>query len=706
MGALADIESVYLSATNQGQLLGEDAGGTVWDFESYYQNMVDYIAEISPNVDDSAYLSQVQSAVSLSLAQAKGDASLSEFQGDEYLVSLADKIAGAKKMVADVQGWAFDLSQTGTGASQYESFFDAGFADDLIRMEEKLEVLKKTLSPNLQSFFVPMVEFSEYALLCVRSTTGACSSSSLDSGPWQSFSAGSPSYTSSSQSLYLNKQAAYPKYFMSGRFDEADSNSLKRRFYFDKDIVVETDKGRVEIKADDGVAPSLTLSYTVALDGSALPDISRIELNIPSMIIKSKDESGALQTLRFTAKDVLVDLLGVKDATKPDMPRHFNIAVLDFPGQLQDGTSDNAEKFDVGLNLIANRPGQYYSPNMFPDLDVAIDMDEFKNYAQFSELDPTKTQLAGFLTMPSDVSLNEPLVDGVTYSEKPYSALDAALKELLLLEDVSGFEFASLEYAGGEDAFMLWPDPDNKAVFKARQCTRVDNAWGCFEEQPLSELGCDESFAQDTATISQVFSFLQNENCISAVRINGRGSYDIDYGGANFIDGSNFSASLNAPYYLGLKSFSLRLVSRFVDDATGEQQPTALLNVLGGIYDTIGIQGAERKVDASVAVSLTHNYIGFSNSESAGLYEIVPYGDRTLWFAMGQDSTVDNSALIYYIQDGSYEMVMSGFDETLNHDESLGAIGYIRFEASLLGTLRKEGDLYVIRYADGTWQLL
>ena len=697
---LLRFENVYLSGDHQGQLFGENA--SEWDFKTYYQSMVDYVGSIESKADDASLLLQVKTAAQAALDASVGQG-LSAITGDEYAASLDDKITAAKTVVADVQGWVLDLSKTGTGVDQYDLFFDADFAQDLVDMEAKLEVFKKTLSPNLQSFFVPMVEFAEYALLCSRTAAGSCSATSMLNNPSQSFDTDLLQYTASSQSLLLNKQDAFPKYLMQGRFDESDANALVRRFYFDRDIVVETDQGRVEVKSVDGVYPSLTLSYTASLNGSTIPDISRIQLNIPKLQIKSKSVAGVYDSLNFTADNVALDMYGVKDATRSSEARHFNIQSLDFPGQLQDGD----EKFDIGINLISQRATEYYSPNLFPDLDVVIDAEAFKRYAQFETAGIDNAELAGFLALPSNVVLDEVLIDEVTYTQETvYSNLDTSLRELLLLDGVANFQYGSLEYSGGEDAFIIWRNTSTSATYNARQCTRVDDTWGCFTAQPLSELGCEDAFSQETATISEVFTFLHDQSCIANARINGRGSYIISYDNNQFVDGESFNITLHTPYRLGLESFSVRLLSRFIDESTGEQRPSALLNILGGATDTIGIKDAESKLDLSVAVSLTHNYIGFSNSTSAGLYEIFPYGDHTLWFAMGQDSAADNNALVYYIQDGNVTLTMTGFDETLNHAKADGPIGYLRFAGSIVGTLRKEGDLYVVRYADGSWQLL
>ena len=62
-------------------------------------------------------------------------------------------------------------------------------------------------------------------------------------------------------------------------------------------------------------------------------------------------------------------------------------------------------------------------------------------------------------------------------------------------------------------------------------------------------------------------------------------------------------------------------------------------------------------------------------------------------------------------------MTVFGFDYADVDADSSGNISYansshdqplavIRYDGQLLGTLRREGDLYVIRYINGNWQIL
>lgn len=710
MATMAEFEAAYLNAANQGQLLGTDPAGTPqWDYEDYFAGGLAYITEIENDFaagsTEQTLITQAKSFLTTqSTAPFVTSNSASSIFGDPYAELLTDKIEAARTMVAEVQSWVLDLEQTGTGADQYDLFFDAEFGNDFIALENKWETYKAIVGPQMQSFFVPMIEFVEYGLLCARTASGSCDAALMMNNPNQLIAGNLPGYTASSQSLLLNKQAAFPKYFMEGQFDESESSSLERRFSFTKDVIVETIVGRAELKANNGVAPSITFSFTSALNGSDVPDITRIQLNIPKLVLRAKDSPDNFITTVFNGEEILVDMYGVKDATLPNDPRHYNIAALDFAGELKEGSGDTSDQLDLGINLISANPDKFYGPNVFPDLDVVIDAAAFKQYAQFGGVDLTNTKAAGFLTGPANVVDNEVLNGEVSYvQETDYSNLDSSLRELLQLTGVADFQMGSLQYSGGETAVVIWKVASSDTSYQARQCIRVDNLWACLPELPMSNLQCESSFGNDDATIAEVYAFLKDEGCIEQVQINGRGIYSVEYVDSNFVDGESYDVTLVKPYYLGLSSFSIRALTRFYEGDT--PQPAALLNILGAAVDEDNI---------SVAISLTHNYIGFSNSTSAGLYEIVPYGDRSIWFAMGRESNLDTeddpddtlSALVYYIQQGTVTLVMSGFDKTLNFSEADGPVGYLRYAGSTIGTLRKEGNVYVIRYADGSWQLL
>jgi len=62
--------------------------------------------------------------------------------------------------------------------------------------------------------------------------------------------------------------------------------------------------------------------------------------------------------------------------------------------------------------------------------------------------------------------------------------------------------------------------------------------------------------------------------------------------------------------------------------------------------------------------------------------------------------TLTVSAFDYTNEDPTDE---NSIDRNPDHDEPLG---YLRYDGKLLGTLRQEGDLYVVRYIDGSWQVL
>jgi hypothetical protein len=84
----------------------------------------------------------------------------------------------------------------------------------------------------------------------------------------------------------------------------------------------------------------------------------------------------------------------------------------------------------------------------------------------------------------------------------------------------------------------------------------------------------------------------------------------------------------------------------------------------------------------------------------------LPYGERTLWFSIGNSAEAEQDSVVYYILDNTVSLVMTAFDYTSGDDYHDAPLGYIRYANQLIGTLRKESGLYVVRYIDGSWQLL
>jgi hypothetical protein len=351
----------------------------------------------------------------------------------------------------------------------------------------------------------------------------------------------------------------------------------------------------------------------------------------------------------------------------------------------------------------------HYPNTRFPDLDFVWRASDIKKYAQFDSSGLDDAQLAGWLTLPSNVAMGETLTSTVTYNEvSQFSSLDTALKTELGSSSYNQFEFGELAYPGGATGLAIYKKNASDAQM-VKQCNESNGAWLCSSEVALAELGCESPFSQNSkfktnATVADAFLFLKNNvdangvGCIPQVKIVGRGVYTINYGNITaFTAGSDFDVTLDEPHYLGLSSFNIRLLSRFKDAQNNLDETPVLLNILGAFTDLDNV---------SIAFSVTHDFLGYGNTSSLGLLEVIPYGERTLWFAIGNSSQADQNSVIYYILDDAVSLVMSGFDYRTGDSYHDAPLGYIRYAGSLMGTLRKEGGLYVVRYIDGSWQLL
>lgn len=619
------------------------------------------------------------------------DNALTNFIGDDYAEGLDAKITEIQSLVTEVQGWLDDLS-----FQQYESFFDADVADHIVLMDAKIEQFKKTLAPQMQSLFLPLVGFVQHNLSCVRTPNLNEVVNTCADGPLKSVV-----NFDSQTSEFSYVQTGVPIVSMRGKFAQVPGSSeLIWNFSLLGEVAVETSDGRVTVNSKTGVLPNFTITLNTPLAIGSEPDIKNIAMQIPSLVINAKDlaGSGFLSTY-FHADDIQLNMLGVKDVLNPTQPTHYNIKSVSIPGQIVDGPSEFANKLDLGITINSSQADRYYAPAVFPDLNFVLDVAAFKTYAKFGGVDYSSSQLAGWLTLPNEVVLGETQVDVIEYEEKSFSQLSTDLQVLI---DISATEQASaqygaLNYPGGTAAIVIWK-PALSSDLSAKSCDFISDQWSCGAVAPLENLGCGVAYGQTSGSVGEAFTFLKNSGCIPQVTIIGRGIYDVDYPVDYEFDVNDpiadvFSMTLNQPYYLGLETFNLRLLTRFYD-GQGEALPVGFLNILGSATD---------EENATIGISLTHDYVGYGSFESLGLLDLVPYGERTLWFTMGKQSSSESDALVYYLQKGSANFVLSAFDDLTDSNEP---VGYFRYSGELIGSLHKEGNLYVIRYIDGSWQLL
>ena len=672
---------------NSGQLYGDDQTNTPaqWDLKTAFDNASAIQTEMA--LPDNAALTSAASSfntISATLTNV-----ITSEKGADYLDNLAEQVTAAREFVENAQGWI-----NGYNNGNLVPFLDNDTAAEVSAMEAQWEAMQAILGPELQSVFLPVVETVHYALVC--SANASCGTEPYvfsDPGASISYDATTKRFS------YTN---TFSQTLVRGELLSVGDNGLIKSFSFTQDVKVESDAGLSILQSRTNNKASIGVYLDSVLVSGSEPAIKRIEFSLPQITIKAKESLGNsdYQDLVYTADNASLVMQGVKDPTRPDMPIHFNLESLLLLGQVSNGS----DVLDVDVTLNGSNAAIHYPAQRFPDLNFVWRGSDIKRYGQFDDTGLDAAQLAGWLALPSDVTLNEVLAGEVIYqTQAQFSNLDTALKSELNVSNYHQFEFGELQYPGGSTGLAIYKRNASDSQF-VRQCNAADGAWLCSDEVALADLGCDGSFKNDSAftsnaSASDAFVFLQKSDCIPQVKIVGRGVYDIQYpiNLDAFTSGDSFDVKLIKPHYLGLSSFNIRLLSRFKDGQNNLDETPVLLNILGAFTDTENV---------SIAFSVTHDFIGYGNTSSLGLVEVIPYGERTLWFAVGNSDQTDEDSVVYYILDNNVSLVMSGFDFRSSdgyHDQPLG---YIRYAGALMGTLRQEGDLYVVRYIDGSWQLL
>ncbi|MGB3665642.1 MAG: hypothetical protein WA963_01655, partial [Bermanella sp.] len=672
---------------NAGQLYGDDQtnASAQWDLKTAFDNASAIQTEMA--LPDNAALTSAASSfntISATLTNV-----ITSEKGADYLDNLAEQVTAAREFVENAQGWI-----NGYNNGNLVPFLDNDTAAEVSAMEAQWEAMQAILGPELQSVFLPVVETVHYALVC--SASASCGTEPYvfsDPGASISYDATTKRFS------YTN---TFSQTLVRGELLSVGDNGLIKSFSFTQDVKVESDAGLSILQSRTNNKASIGVYLDSVLVSGSEPAIKRIEFSLPQITIKAKESLGNsdYQDLVYTADNASLVMQGVKDPTRPDMPIHFNLESLLLLGQVSNGS----DVLDVDVTLNGSNAAIHYPAQRFPDLNFVWRGSDIKRYGQFDDTGLDAAQLAGWLALPSDVTLNEVLAGEVIYqTQAQFSNLDTALKSELSVSNYHQFEFGELQYPGGSTGLAIYKRNASDSQF-VRQCNAADGAWLCSDEVVLADLGCDGSFKNDSAftsnaSASDAFVFLQKSDCIPQVKIVGRGVYDIQYpiNLDAFTSGDSFDVKLIKPHYLGLSSFNIRLLSRFKDGQNNLDETPVLLNILGAFTDTENV---------SIAFSVTHDFIGYGNTSSLGLVEVIPYGERTLWFAVGNSDQTDEDSVVYYILDNNVSLVMSGFDFRSSdgyHDQPLG---YIRYAGALMGTLRQEGDLYVVRYIDGSWQLL
>jgi hypothetical protein len=432
------------------------------------------------------------------------------------------------------------------------------------------------------------------------------------------------------------------------------------------------------------------------------PIISAIDLSLPELKVQAKnaDVAGDYQDLFYLGENIKLTMVGVNDALFPNKPTHFNIHEMDIPGKIQYGSGESEESMEFAVTLISKNAFSFYTgadAEIFPNLDFSLDVAALKQFSQFGDVDYSTSALAGFLQPSSDIEAKKVTSETVEYIEEfTYGNLDPDLQNIVALNqaqfDFGGF--GALKYPGGMTAWVVWKESDSGTIETARQCVKASDKWACFDSQVVSSLGCGDTFGETQSSVRAIFEYLQTQECIQNVNIDGAGTYKIDYGVAPITLNTHYNLTFVEPITLGLDSLNVRVFSRF-KDADKNDRPVAFLNILGKVLDQENI---------SLSVSLTHNYKGNANLSGLSFTDLAPLGDHTLWFAMGQQGGTSSDELTYYVQDDDIILTMKAFDKTLDNGDK--PVGFIRYAGSLVGTISREGSLYVVRYVNDTWQLL
>lgn len=656
------VENSFLE--NLGQLIERDTSNQVWDLDTYYQDAIDFDGQGNGSIESAqANIATQQSSLS--------DDQLTTVEGVNYTSDLAEKVSGAKTLMANTQSWIENMEYT--AVDRYSQFFGATFAQEIIDAENKWDEVKYLLGPNLKAIFLPFIEVMHYGLSCEM---GACDASRLTLLSEGSLVADEDDHTYSYNQGGINIQ---------GVFSQPADGARQKQFTFSATSVVETSTAIVSFEEIEGAKPTIGLILNDAGEAES------IALTIPKMIVDAK----TVAPRKVVAEEVAIGLAGVKDVTLTDPEMRYNLSNISLPIDFVFGEGSGAEKLEARINIESSNATAHYPVQQWPDLDVVIDKTAFKNYAVFesesSGLAQSNTELAGFLNLPSDMtSLSEVLSGGISYAE--YDSLAAVPSDIVSIFSINSSEFsgyAELEYFGDKTAVIVLNDTSESV---AARCVKSSGEWACTDLISVSSLGCGSEFGKDSAIVNEAMNFLRSQGCLDQVTIQGRGVYDIQYTG-ELNDGDSFDLNLNQPYYLGMQTLNATLTTRFKDGS--EDRPIGLVTLRGAILSPD---------EVSIGMSVTDQYLPTANP-----LQLFPVGERTLWIAVGgTPSDTQRDAVIFYVQNDTITIAINIFNYTNtdvdpNQDKPLG---FIRYAGELLGSISKEGDLYVIRYVDGSWQVI
>lgn len=717
MAAFKRLETEFLS--HRGQLYQDRAGDSSISLKSLLTDALNEATALQTAGLSNSGLDQTVGQLQTLLAGTFTMDALTTANGADYIADLADQIADAKSFIQNSQTWINDI-----GDKQYASYFGDEVAADLSRFDGLWQTFEPVLTDNLEALYWLQMDFVEYAMTCVRTglTANACDTAHV-------MHANSSFDAPNSRLTYIDGETE-----LVAKIETiSESADFFYRVSFTKDLVLETTNGRVfsGLDADENLRAYAQIGLNKTLAANEDPYIVAVGVFYPELSVRQKNGDGTCcdAAMRFNGENLVYEATGTKDVTDQNSPVHYNLLSVNMPGTLKDAGNESIDIAFV-VNSDASSATLYYAENKYPELDIDIDMDSFKAFARleaFDEddegipgIDDGTNKIAGWLEARSDIPANDAFAGGLEYTATTsVSLLDSSLREILNLpSSPAGFEFGGFNYAGGETKIAIWRDPDSTdARNLATQCVKSKGLWSCTPNVHIDLLGCnaDQQLGNKTAGLLESFNFLRDQNCIPEVKIEGRGVYAIDYTNGTseiipFTEGQTYNIELNYLFRLEIDSSSFRALTRF-NDASGEALPIANFSMLA---QAIMVEEAgENNLSKSIPLitysgSITESYQGTTSQSTNGLDWLVPYGEKNLWMAIGsgQNSTSQDEAAAYYIQNESVTLSIKAFDQINNDAGDSGIVGFVRYAGVLLGTIRKEGDDDVIRYIDDSWQLL
>ena len=684
------------------------------------QNPVTSQATLKSLLDDAIAEADALSAQSLAVAEVATvktafsttqagltENDLSDVVGQDYISDLATQITAARNFVTTVQSWITSFSDTSVSdTSRFTPFFGASAAAQLENIGTAWFEFRTQVAPEMGAMFQPISMFVDRALSCVTTCpagdTWRGKYSELDSAVWDS----------ANNTLTINTT----NYKMSVQVGAAqENNQLYLAAFVGTTTIVSGDYQLVVTGGDINMYALLGLSKVLTANEPV--SYSSMSLVVPSAVLKLSSaglasHSEGSKRVVATMTDAKINMVGTFDITQYDTLNppagepdyHYNFSTVTIPLNISIGNDGlTQDTVDINLTFTASEAYTYFAKEKFPNLNLVLTDQALQDMVKFNGINLQQQKAIGLLQQNPDFVVGDVLNNEITYTlETDYSALPSALKSILLLSSAtSDFEFAQLEYPGAATTLVLYKK-SGATVKTARQCINADGDWACTAELPLADLGCtDNSFgtANANAGAGAAWEFLINSCAITKVELPGRGSYEIQFPRASssdpvdpLVSGDSYDLKLVAPYFYGVQSLSLKVIPRLVD--AGVKQPVILANMIAAVTSND---------DIAISLGLASGYKGQSILDSIGISELVPIGERTLWFAFGADSTSGRDALAYYLQDGTTTISMKAFDK----DQAAGdPVGFVRYGGALVGTIRKEGNVYIVRYLDNTWQLI